>query len=237
MGSTAVQAHRGSPDPVNGVRENTLAAFARARRLGADGVELDVRMTADGELAVHHDPVVDGAGTICELTAAELPSFVPLLRAALGECEGLIVNVEIKNLPGDPGFDPGERVAREVVDLVVATGRVSSVIISSFWPDTLAAVRDAHADLPTGLLLASWFDPADAVGAATSRGCTALHPHIDLAGPALVGAAHAAGLTVAAWTVNDRARLVEAAEAGVDTVITDDVVLALGMVGPGRPGF
>ena len=48
MGSMAVQAHRGSPDPGHGVRENTLEAFLRARELGADGVELDVRMTSDG---------------------------------------------------------------------------------------------------------------------------------------------------------------------------------------------
>ena len=61
-GPIAVQAHRGSPDPATGVRENTLDAFARARSLGADGVELDVRLTADGGLAVHHDPVIDGVG-------------------------------------------------------------------------------------------------------------------------------------------------------------------------------
>ena len=53
---TAVQAHRGSPDRSAGILENTVEAFLRARRLGADSVELDVRATADGSLAVHHDP-------------------------------------------------------------------------------------------------------------------------------------------------------------------------------------
>jgi glycerophosphoryl diester phosphodiesterase len=55
MALVAVQGHRGSPDLASGVRENTLEAFARARRLGADGIELDVRLTVDGALAVHHD--------------------------------------------------------------------------------------------------------------------------------------------------------------------------------------
>ena len=228
MGSIAVQAHRGSPDPGHGVRENTVEAFLRARELGADGVELDVRMTSDGGLAVHHDPVVEGVGAVCEATSAELPSFVPLLPVVLELCDGLTLNIEIKNLPGEPGFDPADLVAREVAELVVASGRASSVVISSFWPDTLEAVRNAQSDLATGLLLSSWFDPAEGVTAATSRGCTALHPHIDLVGEALVDQAHEVGLSVATWTVNDGTNLEHAAETGVDTVITDDVRFVLG---------
>ena len=110
----------------------------------------------------------------------------------------------------------------------MASGRQSSVVISSFWPDTLEAVRNAQADLATGLLLSSWFDPTEGVAAATSRGCTALHPHVDLVGAALVDRAHEVGLSVATWTVNDATHLELAAEAGVDTVITDDVRLVLG---------
>ena len=56
---TAVFAHRGCTE---GFSENTLEAFAEAKRLGADGVELDVRLTSDGALAVHHDPLIDGLG-------------------------------------------------------------------------------------------------------------------------------------------------------------------------------
>ena len=77
---TAVFAHRGCTD---GFVENTLEAFAEAKRLGADGVELDVRLTADGALAVHHDPEIDGLGPISELTVPELPPSVPLLADAL----------------------------------------------------------------------------------------------------------------------------------------------------------
>jgi glycerophosphoryl diester phosphodiesterase len=190
-------------------------------------------MTSDGALAIHHDPIIAGVGPISGLTAAQLPDFVPLLAAALEACHGMSVNVEIKNLPGEPDFDASDHVTREVADLVVEAGRASSVVISSFWPPTLETVRDAHPDLATGLLLAPWFDPAEIVAAATARGCTAIHPHLGLVDDHLVAHAHEAGLAVAVWTVNDRSVLESMAAAGADTVITDDVALALATVGGG----
>ena len=87
-------------------------------------------------------------------------------------------------------------------------------------------------DLSTGLLLAPWFDPQEAVTTAVARGCRAVHPHIDLVTESLIDQAHGAGLSVAAWTVNDRSALEAAGRAGVDTVITDDVGLALGTLRP-----
>jgi glycerophosphoryl diester phosphodiesterase len=234
MAGMAVQAHRGSPDPVDGIGENTIDAFVRSRRLGADGVELDVRLTSDGAVAVHHDPVIPGVGPVSELRAAELPVSVPLLGAALEACEGMIVNIEIKNQPGEPGFDPGDRLAGEVADLVVSSGRASSVVVSSFWPDALAAVARARPGIRTGLLSGSWADPAGGVEAALGLGCSALHPHIGTLDAALVDAAHAAGLSVATWTVNLRDQLVGARDAGADTVITDDVALAVAVLGTGR---
>src|SRR5674476_863752 len=72
--NVAIQAHRGSPDPSGGISENTLEAFARARRLGADGVELDVRLTADGALAVYHDPNIPGVGRVVGAPPGQPPS-------------------------------------------------------------------------------------------------------------------------------------------------------------------
>lgn len=227
MPDTAVQAHRGSPDAATGVHENTLEAFRRARGLGADGVELDVRLTRDGALAIHHDPAIPNRGPIIELAAAGLPESVPLLADALEVCAGLAVNIEIKDLPGEPGFDPSERLAASVADMVVAEGRVGSVVVSSFWPEALDAVHRTCPEIATGLLVAHWFDPAECVPVALSRSCTALHPHLSLVDEALVERAHDSGLSVAAWTVNDRLQLSELASMGVDTVITDDVPLAL----------
>jgi glycerophosphoryl diester phosphodiesterase len=227
----AVHAHRGSPDPAGGVPENTLDAFFRARLLGADGVELDVRRTADGALAVHHDPDLRGVGPIHELVSDQLPDSLALLPAALDACEGLDVNIELKNLPGEPGFDPDERMAREVAELVVAMGREETVVISSFWPASLAAVRDTVPGLATGLLVASWFDPTACVALALEHGCTALHPHASLLGESLMAGSRRAGLSVATWTVNDRSLIRAAADFGVATVITDDVSMALSELG------
>jgi glycerophosphoryl diester phosphodiesterase len=229
--TVAVQAHRGSPDAPAGVRENTLAAFARARRLGAHGVELDVRRAVDGTLVVHHDPVIEGAGPVHELRAEDLPPFVPLLEGALEECRGMTVNVEIKNLPGEPGFDPAERCATAVGELVAASGSGERVVVSSFWPGALEVVHDTRPEVATGLLVGMATGAAGMVAAAFRLGCRALHPRLELVDPALVEEAHGAGLAVAVWTVNERGRLEGVAHAGVDTVITDDVPLALEVLG------
>jgi glycerophosphoryl diester phosphodiesterase len=222
----AVQAHRGSPDPASGIRENTLDAFARARALGADGVELDVRLTADGGLAVHHDPVAEGEGAIWQLATSELPTHVPLLADALEACAGMVVNIEIKNQPHEPGFDPTERATGEVVALVEAMGLAGSVVVSSFWSGALAAVRSAGSSLPTGLLVVSAFDPMASIAAAADLGCAAVHVPVGLVDRPTVATARAAGLAVAAWTVADEATLAAVLRAGVDTVITDDVAMA-----------
>ena len=226
MVNVAIQAHRGSPDPIAGIVENSLEAFVRARRLGADGVELDVRLTADGALAVHHDPIVTGLGPVTELRTDDLPGHVPLLGAVLRACEGMTVNIEIKNLPTEPNHDPGELAAREVGKLVAELGAVDRVIVSSFWMASLDAVRHTLPEIATGLLVASWFDPGVALAMARRHGCTAVHPHATLVTPTLMEEAHGTGLAVTPWTVNDRASLEAMAALGVDTVITDDVGLA-----------
>ncbi len=226
MPLTAVVGHRGAPDPPAGIAENTLAAFERARDLGADGIELDVRLTTDGAMAVLHDAVVPGAGPVADLRTGDLPESVPLLGTVLETTDGLSVNIEIKNLPGEPGFDPDDRLARLVGELLVGVDPGRHVVVSSFWPPALTAVRRAHPEAVTGLLYARALAADAAVAAALERGCRALHPAAGLADESLVTGAHAAGLEVCVWTVNDRTALSSVRDLGVDTVITDDVALA-----------
>jgi glycerophosphoryl diester phosphodiesterase len=232
-GRPAVQAHRGSPDPSRGIRENTLDAFGRARALGADSVELDARLTADGALAVHHDPVIEGVGPVHELAAADLPGHVPLLADALEVCAGMVVNIEVKNLPTEPAFDPDDRCARAVAALVADVDRRPSAVVSSFWGGALSAVREADPTVRTALLVVSSFDPRAAVGGAVDLGCAAVHLPVGLVTPEAVDTAHDAGLAVGAWTVVDRATLDRVLAAGVDTVITDDVAMARQVVDQG----
>ncbi len=225
-----VQAHRGSPDPSSGVLENTIDAFVRSARLGADGVELDVRLTRDGALAVHHDPVIPDAGPVADLDVCELPAHVPLLDAVLDACTGLTVNIEIKNLPSEPGFDAGEQLALAVGALLIERGTAENILVSSFWPPSLDAVMGCDTEISTGLLVPAWFGAEDALELAIEHGLGALHPEVSLLSPELVLAAHKAGLTVAAWTVNELTALRSALDWGVDTVITDDVVSAVALV-------
>ena len=222
---TAVWAHRGCTEPAEnapgGFTENTLDAFAEARRRGADGVELDVRLTADGGLAIHHDAEVPGHGPVHTLGVADLPAHVPLLADALGASEGMLVNVEIKNAPQDPGWDEGEAVAALTATAIEEAGWTDRVLVSSFQPATLRAVQAADERLALGALWGWAAEPGPALTEAAEAGFRAVHPFVSLVTPDLVARAHDAGLAVNVWTVNAPADLAAMVALGVDAVITD----------------
>ncbi len=206
--------------------ENTVEAFAAALSRGADGVELDVRRTADGALAVHHDPRLADGRAIVELAAADLPDHVPSLQAALAACVGQRVNIELKNIPGEPDFDPESTVADTTVRQVRDLGLVEAVIISSFNFADITRVRSIDADIATGWLVLDMPDPAAMVGHLVDGGHQALHSPAARTTVDHVKIAHDRGIEVNAWTVDDPALITELAEAGVDAVITNDPVTA-----------
>jgi glycerophosphoryl diester phosphodiesterase len=233
---TEVWAHRGANREAP---ENTVAAFARALELGADGVELDVQRSADDGLVVRHDAVTP-AGPVAELTTEQARSAVPglpTLAEALDACVGALVNIEIKNLPHLPGFDPDDRVSDLVVGLLRARGGRDRVLVSSFRLEAVDRVRAAAPDVDTGLLAFAG-DPLLLLGWAADRGHRAYHPSLAmLDGPHLdtvVEQAHARGLAVNVWTVNDPADLGRLRDAGVDAVISDDPAGARAVC-PGPP--
>ena len=214
-----VIAHRGASAAAP---ENTIEAFHLARTLGADWVELDARRTADGAVIVHHDAHLADGRAIVELQRAELPDHVCDLTAALDACEGMSVNIEVKNWPDDPDFDASESVARFVVDEVGRRGSQGRVLVSCFHYPTIEVVHGLDPTVPTAFLhlLAerSWDDLAERVA---SAGHTALHPWDGLVDAALVTAAHAHGLEVNVWTVDDPARMAQLVELGVDGICTN----------------
>ena len=130
--------------------ENTIAAFERARALGADGVELDVRRSADGVLMVHHDAEVAGLGVLAERTFTEVRGArpdLPTFEEALAACRGLVVNAEVKCLPWEPDADRDGSVMRATVDAIGAYDAAAgggSVIVSSFFLGAVDVAR-AHA--------------------------------------------------------------------------------------------
>jgi glycerophosphoryl diester phosphodiesterase len=223
---TAVWAHRGCTEPPGagqqaGPVENTLEAFRAARRLGADGVELDVRLTADGALAVHHDAEVPGHGPIATLGVADLPAHVPLLADVLAVCDGMLVNVEIKNAPHDQGHDSTEAVAALTAAAIEEAGWTDRVLVSSFQPSTLRAVRAANGRLALGALWGFDLRPEAALAETVDDGFRAVHPFVSFVTPDLVERAHDAGLAVNVWTVNSDEDLRAMVALEVDTVITD----------------
>lgn len=224
-GAPAVWAHRGASAAFP---ENTLEAFAGAIAMGADGIELDVRRTADGALAVHHDAALADGRTIVRLRADELPAFVPSLDAALEACVGVTVNIEIKNVPIDPDYDPEETVAARVAELIAERGLHGSVIVSSFSLAAIDAVHNSDNRIPTAWLTLPNYDQGQAVASAAERGHRALHPEYTAVTPAVVAAAHDAGLALNTWTVDDPAEMARLAVLGVDAIVTNvpDVAIA-----------
>ena len=234
MNTVKIWAHRGASRQFP---ENTLAAFARAAELGADGIELDVSLSADGRVIVMHDNTVDrttdGHGEIADLTWDEIRRLdcgqgqhPPLLSDVLELLRGnrLLLNMEIKSGLNPRGFDGLEEKA---VALVHEFGLASRVLYSSFNHPALMRVRELDHNAPIGLLYScqmvrDW-------DYALSLGAEALHPYdASLRAPGFMSSATQAGVIVRPWTVDDpddmRAFLSQGAE-----IITNlpDVALAV----------
>jgi len=211
--------HRGAPREFT---ENTLPGFLRALDRGADAVELDVHVTADGVVVVHHDFDVRGrpiAQTSWErLRDAPLPgdARIPTLEdvlAAIGS--RATVYVELKG----PGIEDA------VADVVRRSGH--RYALHSFDHDAIARCARAHPEIPRGVLLdRATSDPlammARAVASTQPRD---VWPHFTLVTSAFMAAAAAHGLRVIPWTVNDPEVARRAASLGVAGICTDDVRL------------
>lgn len=222
-----VLGHKGAPLRAP---ENTLPAFRAARELGADGVELDVHVLADGVLAVHHDDGAPGIGPLAladwTTVHARTPS-IPTLGAVLDECAGLLVNIEIKaGAPGDPeAAERSDRSAAAVAGLLDARGPGDRVIVSSFSLVVIDRMRALDPSVPTGYLTVMDPPPDRAVDIAAERGHTAVHPFVGTVlgeqGVALVARARDLSIGLNVWTVNDLVAARELATLGVDGIITD----------------
>jgi glycerophosphoryl diester phosphodiesterase len=224
-----VLAHRGSHARQ---RENTVPAFLEAAALGADGVELDVRRTADGLLVVHHDAEIAGVGVVEELPASALPSHVPALEEALEAVAGMLVNIEVKRAGEE--LAGGDRTAALLVEALA--GRDDRVVVSSFSADAVDVVA-AAGSIETALLVAGVPEGLDLPALAAGRGYRGVHPPDGGTTRELVERCQGLGLSVRVWTVNDPARGEELARFGVDAVITDDapaVLAALGRTPPAQ---
>lgn len=227
-------AHRGSPGPTT--VENTVPAVSACLLDGADGVEVDLRLSADGVLVVSHDPTLRrtaGAGlavatsTWEQLRVAGACSAVPLARVeqVLGVLAGRPAVLEVKRpLPG--AVPETVSVLLAVLQGLRREGLPLDVTVSSFSPAVVAQVR-ATAPRELGLRTALLGDvrdrPTSLLRQALQDGHDQVHPNVAalLAEPSAVGRAHALGVGVVPWTVNRGRALRRLAGLGVDGFITD----------------
>lgn len=225
-------AHRGSGALAP---ENTLAGFRLAVRLGFGAVEFDVMLTADGVPILIHDETLDrttsGHGRVADLAWAAIADAdagirfhqawagepVPRLAEALGLCAALdlAVNVEIKPAAGHESLT-GKTVADTVARLWPPQ---RPLLLSSFSEAALAAAGTAAPALPRALLVENI--PVDWAERLQMLGCTALHARADALSPERVAELRAAGVPLAAYTVNSAALAERCFELGAAALFTD----------------
>ena len=217
-GRPMVVAHRGAS---HDRPENTAAAFTEARLQGADWVELDVRLSADDVLMVHHDAHYGDGRLVREVPAGDSPEDVLNLAEALEACDGMGVNVEVKNLPGDPDHDASDLVCEAVAGLVAAYRPTDELLVSSFDITAVDRIRASEPSLPTGWLVMERHGTDLMLDRAVAHGHGAVCPWDTLVDESMVEAAHERGLRVVVWTVDDPGRILQLADWEVDGIITD----------------
>ena len=222
--------HRGAS---HAAPQNTLAAFRAAAEVGADGVELDVYLTADGVPVVIHDEEVsgttDGSGYITEMTLPQVkeldagatfgPTFVgeriPTLEEVMAEVgDRLLLNIELKPSPRQHGLEEA------VAALVERMGMTRRLWFSSFRPYLLYTIRKFASDVPCGMLYDPMSFASRFLGGITPH--EALHPQLMLIRRGMVRRTHRRGMKLVAWTVDGVADAERMADWGVDVVITNE---------------
>jgi glycerophosphoryl diester phosphodiesterase len=227
-GRVLIIGHRGAVAPDH--PENTLAAVDRALRQGADGVEVDVRLTADGVPVCHHDPgmrrTAGDARHVVAMAYADLPAVtghpVPRLSELfdlVGDRGRVIVELKAPHWPG--GASTG---TVEAVGSVLRQYRLHNVVVSSFDRPRLWQMRHSGVGVRTALLGRPGVPMGVVLRRALQDGHDEVHPHVaSLLGRLdLVRTAVQQGIAVAGWTVNRPRDLVRLADAGVHAAISDD---------------
>jgi glycerophosphoryl diester phosphodiesterase len=235
-----VVAHRGASAKRP---ENTLEAFNEAFAAGAQVVELDVRLTADGIPVVAHDPglgrvtqgateafVHDLSAEALRRAAPEIPTLAEVCAAA-EEKGGL--DLEIKNVPWDPAFDPESERTLEAALEVAAEAFSGPLLLSSFNRRTLERSLELAPGLPTGLLVVPEMPLGDELVYTVRAGHAFILPAADALvaeGEGFVADAHGHGVRVGTWVVDDQATQDKLFRWGVDAVATNDPAPAVAVL-------
>ena len=222
--------------------ENTMTAFRKALEAGADGIEFDARLTADGQIVIMHDPTVDrttnGKGKVRNLSFAEIRKLdaglkkgmvfenerVPMLEEVLAEFGGkLLLNIELCN------YDEGDEraLANETVELIEKYDLIDSVIVSSFRFNNLVYVKDMNPGISCGLLALQGIKGFLARNLLNhSVSVDAVHPYYTDVSEKLIRREQQCGRKIRAYTVNDPKDIRHMYDMGADAIFTDDPLSA-----------
>lgn len=218
-------AHRGASGHAP---ENTLAAFEAAIRLGADGVECDIRESRDGALVVFHDAtlqrITGRRDRVSRLSLAQLQQ-VNIGSAFSDRFERAVIPTPaemIAHLP--PPFRINLEIktpsADKVVRLIQETGILDRVLVSSFDHPLLERIRHLYATVPIGVLVRreAW---ARVISTASRLNAVSLHLPLLRVTAQGVAATHAAGYRLYVYTVDEQEEMMRLMEMGVDGIFTN----------------
>ena len=211
-----VCAHRGvSSDH----RENTLEAFHAAVQQEADSLELDVWLTKDNQLAIHHDKICEGID-IEGSTFERLPNFVPTLNDVLNNFKTIPLNIELKISP----FTDLHRLAERVVYELNGKITSSPLLVSSFNLEILQNLRKYSRRIRLGYLTAQedW-ERSKLFEMVTENNFQAVHPHYSLVSEDFMNISKENDVEVNVWTVNEQSAVARQVNLGVNSIITDEV--------------
>lgn len=212
---TLIFGHRGA---AGSYPENTMLSFQAAKKAGADGIELDIQMTKDGELVVIHDEKIDrttnGTGYVKDVTLAEISrldasyrfahfkgsSYIPTLKEVLGWASqqgAFIVNIELKN-----GIIDYSQIEEKTIELIYKFNLQTKVIISSFNHYSLVRCKEISSEIETAILyMEGLYKPWEY---AASIGAKGLHPHYYAAKGKIILESQKRGIEVRPFTINDQ---------------------------------
>ena len=217
--------------------ENTMAAFKLAKELNADGIELDVQLSADRKLVVIHDRKLDrttnGQGKVDKLAWSEMKDLdagskfgeqfknerLPLLEEVFEELGGkLLINVELKNLD-----TPYDGLTEPVVKLIQKMNLIDSVLLSSFNDMNLLEAKSLEPRVGRGFLtIPGLAGVPDRRPNGRRLEFTAIHPYFGDVTTRMVKRFHNRGMQVNVWTVDQDKDLLKMKAYGVDMLICND---------------
>ncbi|MDI9624673.1 MAG: glycerophosphodiester phosphodiesterase family protein [Methanothermobacter sp.] len=217
-------AHRGASyfEP-----ENTLRAVRRAVEMGADRIEVDVRLSQDNELIVIHDPTVDrttnGTGRVDNMTFQELRSLnagkgehIPTLQEIIESVRDVKLVIEMK-IPG----------IEEMVLKTIHKNRLENVLITSFYHRSLQKVKILNDNIKTGVIFSC--QPLRPEILALDADSDAIFPKGKFVDPEMIKRVHEHDILIYPWTIDNPKKAEKLIRMGVDGIVTNK------LIGPYQP--